>query len=477
MSARTRTDPDVPSATAGPGRPGDGTRRARPGHARGDAHRRPAGGVAAAQPGRDAAPRRPRDHPGREPGQLPAGDRFRRGPLPGALPVPRHGRLQDAGRPGLRTGPRRRGVRGIRGVQGVLRGERRPHRARPGPRRLPRHLLPGAPSPQVPLAGPGLGPRAVQPRPPHPGRRRRRPPARRRAAAARGPPLRRPRRRALRRGRRAALLRPPRGGDGAGRALPGDRGARVPAPGRAVREPARLAGADPLGLPGRLLPGRGAAARAALGHRPCRAHGVSGGRGHGRVPGDRRRRDAGAPGSAVGRHGRHEAVPDGRPGPPPLRRGDRRPLRAAVGAGVRRDLRGDRHDAVGLAAVPGDGAGGRAGRRGARAVQRLRGRYLAGRAGVLLRQPAPAAPRPRAAQRRGGGRRAAAAGVVRLPLLPAERGAVDRTATGPRGRRGRRRGDDRALRRGHGAYGRARRDDPDRLPVGRPGDGGDRRHG
>jgi DUF1680 family protein len=75
------------------------------------------------------------------------------------------------------------------------------------------------------------------------------------------------------------------------------------------------------------------------------------------------------------------------------------------------------------------------GRVRARAPQRLRRRPVGGGHGLLLRQPAPAPSRPRAAQRRGARRRAAAAGLVRLPLLPAQHRAVDGPARRPRGGR------------------------------------------
>ena len=129
-----------------------------------------------------------------------------------------------------RSGRRRTGV--------LRRGGRSPG-AGAGRGRLPELVLPGPRGGQGALGGPGLGPRAVQPRPPHPGSRRRQPADGRRPAARSGGPVRRLGGGRFGDGPRRGHLRPPRGGDGAGRAVQGDRQPRLPHTGGSLRGPTR----------------------------------------------------------------------------------------------------------------------------------------------------------------------------------------------------------------------------------------------
>ncbi len=128
---------------------------------------------------------------------------------------------------------------------------------RAGAGRLPEHGVRPA-RPAAPLVRPGLGARAVLPRPPLPGRRR----ARAHGARCRRRPARccpsrcRPRLRGLRRGRDPVRVRARRGRGRPRRAEQGDRRAALPAPGRAVHRAARTPRPARARMGTRLLPGR-----------------------------------------------------------------------------------------------------------------------------------------------------------------------------------------------------------------------------
>ena len=147
--------------------------------------------------------------------------------------------------------------------------------------------------------------------------------------------------------------RPPDRGDRAGGAVPGDRAPAVPGAGQPVDRAARARADRQL----RLRPALPAGPPAGPGdqHRG-RARGpgaVPGGGRRGRGGGDRRRGAAAHLHRPLGRHDRHEDVPDRRERLT-ARGGElRRPVRAAAGPGLQRDLRGHRQLPVGLAAAAG----------------------------------------------------------------------------------------------------------------------------
>ena len=313
---------------------------------------------------------------------------------------------------------------------------------------------------------PGRRARAVQPGPPGPGGARRRAHPGRPAAARGRPPVRGPRGGPVRRGRPGGVLRPPADRDGARRAVSRDGPRALPAPGRAVRRAPRLGALRRGAVRSRVLRGPRAAARPGHGDRACRAHGLPGGRRHRRRHRARRHRPDRPPAPPVGRHGAHQVLRHGRDRVAALGRGVRRPVRAAFRTRLRRDVRGHRDDAVGLAAVPGHRERRGPGPRGACPLQRVRRGRLAGRHPLLLRQPAAAPSRP---HRRTAGRPrgAAAQAVVRLCLLPAERGALDQRAPEPCGARDAGRPHDRAAHRVPRAFGPALRRRRHRLPLGR----------
>ena len=272
-------------------------------------------------------------------------------PYRGPLPVPRHRPVQDPRRAGVRD--RRRAPR-PEPRTGVLRRGRRAAGAGAGRGRLPELLLPGPGARQEAVGGPRLGPRALQPGPPHPGRGRRAPADGRRAAARGGGAF--------------ADLVVARFGPGSEEAIcghpevemalvelfreTGDRAYLVQA--RPVRGPARPGHLKHRIFPPDVLPGPPALPRPALGHRARRTDGLPRRGRDRRLPGDRRPPLFEALERLWDDMVATKLLHHRRARQPPLRRGDRRPLRAAVGARLRRDLRGHRHHAVGVADVPGD---------------------------------------------------------------------------------------------------------------------------
>ena len=141
-----------------------------------------------------------------------------------------------------------------------------------------------------------------------------------------------------------------------------------------------------------------------------------------------RRRPGGCARAAVGRDGRVQAVPHRRPRLAVGRRGVRGPVRAAARRGLRRDLRLDRCDPVGMAPTAAHRPGVVRRRHREAASQRLRQRRLAVRRGVLLRQRAPGARGRRRPRPPSPGERPAE--VVPGRLLPSERDAHALAALG-----------------------------------------------
>ena len=232
--------------------------------------------------------------------------------------------------------------------------------------------------------------------------------------------------------------RPPRDRDGARGAVARDRRAAVPR--RSPRAMIDLRGRGLLGdgpLRPRVLAGPPAGPRGADGRRARGAPAVP----RLRVRSTSRSRPAtsallDAVIAALDGHGGHARVRDGRARQPPSRRGVRRPLRAAAGPGVRRDVRRDRERDAQLAAAARHRRGPLRGPDRADRVQRAAERPVARRDALLLREPAPAPEQPLGDD----ARRRRAAAVVPVRLLPAQPHALDRVLgavprDGGRGRR------------------------------------------
>ena len=146
-------------------------------------------------------------------------------------------------------------------------------------------------------------PRAVLRRPPLPGGRGAPPRDRQRAPAERRPAVRGPHRRHVRPRQAEGHARPPGDRDGAGGAVPRDRRAPLPRPGRlpAGQSRPRLARPEPPLRRLVVLPGPGAGPRVVGGRGPRRAGALPDGRRRGRLPGDRRAGAAGRPPAPVAR--------------------------------------------------------------------------------------------------------------------------------------------------------------------------------
>lgn len=262
----------------------------------------------------------------------------------------------------------------------------RAHRRGPATRRLP-ELGRAGPRRRAALPGHGDGPRALLRRAPVPSGGRTGPlhwrPGPARGGGAPGhPPA-----RDVRPGRPPGTRRPPRGRDGPGRAVPGDRQPRLSGAGLLFRgRPRAPADVRPPFL-GHLLLGPGPDPRTAQRGRPRCPRGVPRGRRRRRRCRDGRHRAARDPRPPVRRDGSDEDLPHRGPGFPVARRIVRRSLRAAPGPRLRGNVRRRRRNAMGVAHAAGHGQRRVFRHHRAQTVQRFPRRCVSERRRVLLQQP------------------------------------------------------------------------------------------